>query len=936
MQSARMSEVKSLLARLILHSTRFVLAAGILAVGCGAYAQTSSGDPGTAGKPQSESSGQPIHIVPFREKGVGASAGQQPVAGSHVSYFGGPVISNIHVVEVLYGGSGYLSGISSVTPPSVASFSTGITASPLFDMLNEYSTAGVTPVDGHPGTSQTIGHGVFDGLFPITPSAANNGSTLTDNQIQAELVAQVAAGNLPAPVVDTLGNVNTIYVLFFPPGTTIHLGNITSCVAKGFCGYHSTTFAQAKGENLLYSVLPDMQPPSGCAFGCGGSGQLDSVTNVLSHELAEAVTDADTGLAATIARPLAWVQATDGQEVGDLCEGEEASVFFNAQPYTIQKIFSNFQNDCVAGPPMFNIAGGQNVSPGQQFDLPVTAQTNSSNTITSYTGTVHFTSSDPAASLPADYTFTAADAGFHTFVVSLSTPNAPGGFQTITATDTAMPLFTGFANFTVPKSNVASITIAEPGNAVQGVAIPVTIAARDSSNNIVTSYTGTIHFTSSDPAISPLPDSTLPNGTKTFSVTFNTTGGQTLVATDTASQGMLFGESGSNVIAPPASPTSTALNVSVDPSSFGQTVTYKASVTQTTGGPANIGAVSFSSDGLPFASISVDASGNAQTTATLNGGPHVIFADYNGGGSAHPPSSSMGLSVQVNPAPTTVTVGSTGSPSTLGAKIFLNATLSSTLIPDGGFVTFKDGSSPLAVISPINGVASFGDTSLTAGSHSITATYSGSTNFAGSTSAAFVQVVTAPAPADYTLQSDKNSATLAAGQSATFVITTTSINGFNGTISFSCGNLPQLTTCAFAPTSTSVSPSVTTATSTLTVKTTGTNALLLAPQGHSSSQNGTLARVWILGPITFGVLLLAGARRRKSSYAVLGCVLTLLLVTALTSCGGGGSTPPPPPPPPRTPAGATTIVVSAAGAASAGNSQPANPNQNLNITITVQ
>lgn len=935
MPSARMSEVKSPLARLILHSTRFVLAAGILAVGCGAYAQTSSGDPGTAGKPQSESSGQPIHIVPFRENGVATSAGQQPIAGSHVSYFGGPVISNIHVVEVLYGGSGYLPGVSSVTPPSVASFSTGITASPLFDMLNEYSTAGVTPLDGHPGTPQTIGHGVFDGLFPITPSAANNGSTLTDNQIQAELVAQVAAGNLPAPVVDALGNVNTVYVLFFPPGTTIHLANITSCVPKGFCGYHSTTFAQAKGQNLLYSVLPDMQPPSGCAVGCGGSGQLDSVTNVLTHELAEAVTDPDTGLAPTIARPLAWVQTTDGQEVGDLCEGEEASVFFNAQPYTIQKIFSNFQNDCVAGPPTFNIAGGQNVSPGQQFDLPVTAQTNSSNTITTYTGTVHFTSSDPAASLPADYTFTAADAGFHTFVVSLSTPNPSGGFQTITATDTAMPLFTGFANFTVPKSAVSHFSIAEPGTAVQGTPISVVVAARDSNNNIVTSFTGKVHFIApNDPQVVLPPDSTLPNGIGTFSITFNTVTFVSVVASDTV-DGTIFGESGSNVIAPPASPTSTALNVSVDPSSFGQAVTYKASVTQTTGGPANIGMVSFSSDGLPFASISVDASGNAQTTATLNGGPHIIFADYNGGGSAHPPSSSMGLPVQVNPAPTTVAVSSTGSPSTLGAKIFLNATLSSALIPDGGFVTFKDGSSPLAVISPINGVASFGDTSLTVGSHSITANYSGSTNFAGSTSAAFVQVVTMPAPADYTLQSDKNSATLAAGQSATFVITTTSINGFNGTISFSCGNLPQLTTCTFVPPSTSVSSSGTTATSTLTVKTTGTNALLLAPQGHSSSQNGTLARVWILSPITFGVLLLAGARRRKCSYAVLGCVLTLLLVTALTSCGGGGSTPPPPPPP-RTPAGATTIVVSATGTASAGNSQPANPNQNLNITITVQ
>jgi hypothetical protein len=50
-----------------------------------------------------------------------------------------------------------------------------------------------------------------------------------------------------------------------------------------------------------------------------------------------------------------------------------------------------------------------------------------------YTGTVHFSSTDPAANLPANYTFTAADAGSHTFTATLNT----GGTQSIGATDTA-------------------------------------------------------------------------------------------------------------------------------------------------------------------------------------------------------------------------------------------------------------------------------------------------------------------------------------------------------------------------------------------------------------------------------------------------------------------------------------------------------------------
>src|SRR5579864_4440631 len=303
MRSGHVSEIKRVLACSLLKSIHLLLGAAILAFTCGGYAQTSAQS--TAATQSGNSSVQPIHIVPFREPGSRSAAGTQPVAGSHVTYFGGPVISNLHVVEVLYGASaGYLPGVGSINPPSIASFSTGLAASPVFDMLNEYSTAGVTPADGKPGTSQTIGHGFFDGLFTITPSAANNGSSITDAQIQNELTAQVNAGNLPAPLFDAIGNSNTVYVIFFPPGTTIHLGTLTGCVRGGFCGYHNST-AGLGGKDLLYSVLPDMQPPSGCAVGCGGSGQLDSVTNVLTHELAEAVTDPDVGAANVIGRPLA-------------------------------------------------------------------------------------------------------------------------------------------------------------------------------------------------------------------------------------------------------------------------------------------------------------------------------------------------------------------------------------------------------------------------------------------------------------------------------------------------------------------------------------------------------------------------------------------------------------------------------------------------------
>src|SRR5262249_3338936 len=62
------------------------------------------------------------------------------------------------------------------------------------------------------------------------------------------------------------------------------------------------------------------------------------------------------------------------------------------------------------------------------------------NRLTSYTGTVQFTSSDASAILPANYTFTAGDQGMHSFTVTLQTG---GTQQTVTVTDTVTPSATG-------------------------------------------------------------------------------------------------------------------------------------------------------------------------------------------------------------------------------------------------------------------------------------------------------------------------------------------------------------------------------------------------------------------------------------------------------------------------------------------------------------
>jgi hypothetical protein len=82
------------------------------------------------------------------------------------------------------------------------------------------------------------------------------------------------------------------------------------------------------------------------------------------------------------------------------------------------------------------------------FNLTVTAKDPYGNTAISYSGTVHFTSSDLGATLPADYTFTTGagnDNGVHPFSVTLSAAGNP----TVTATDMATPTITGTVTVTV-------------------------------------------------------------------------------------------------------------------------------------------------------------------------------------------------------------------------------------------------------------------------------------------------------------------------------------------------------------------------------------------------------------------------------------------------------------------------------------------------------
>jgi hypothetical protein len=78
-----------------------------------------------------------------------------------------------------------------------------------------------------------------------------------------------------------------------------------------------------------------------------------------------------------------------------------------------------------------SVSAPTSTAAGSTFSVTVTVRNQFNQVVSGYAGTVHFGSSDTQANLPADYTFTTADAGSHTFTITLNTPGA----QSLTVSD---------------------------------------------------------------------------------------------------------------------------------------------------------------------------------------------------------------------------------------------------------------------------------------------------------------------------------------------------------------------------------------------------------------------------------------------------------------------------------------------------------------------
>jgi hypothetical protein len=326
---------------------------------------------------------------------------------------------------------------------------------------------------------------------------------------------------------------------------------------------------------------------------------------------------------------------------------------------------------------------------------------------------------------------------------------------------------------------------------------------------------------------------------------------------------------------------------------YGSEVQLNALVAGASGNGIPTGTVSFLDNGATLASSSpLDQRGWTEVvggTTLLAAGSHSVVASYSGD-----PSFQAGTS-----APTAFTVtkavpGTTVIPSSAnisaGNSVTLTATVTVTSqgLPPSGMIAFYSGTQAIGAAVPVTSAtsatagtlavtASLATSTLAVGSDSITAVYSGDTNYASSTSPAttvdvIVLATVAIAPATITIA--------APGGSGSTTVTFTGSPEFSGTFALSpsiCSNLPTLSTCSFSASSVSLSPSQTTAAVTLTIATTGTgaNSARAIMPGHRSWM--ALA---LLLPLAFW------GRRRRAGL----CCLLLALTLGIPGCGGSSST----------------------------------------------
>jgi O-glycosyl hydrolase len=371
---------------------------------------------------------------------------------------------------------------------------------------------------------------------------------------------------------------------------------------------------------------------------------------------------------------------------------------------------------------------------------PVTlTATVSSSEGTAPTGTVTFLDSGTSigtanlASGVATLTIAAPAAGAHNFTASYG-----GGAGLQSSTSSAVSLTVGS-----PAAMTTTALVVAPLTNVT-TATPVTLTATVSSASATPP--GTVTFMDGTTAVGT---GTLAGGVATLMLSTLTAGAHSFTASYAGNTSFAASTSAAvalTVTTPPAT-TTTALVVAPTTNVTTSTpVTLTATVSSTSGTPT--GTVTFL-DGSTAVGTGTLGGGTATVTLpTLTAGAHSFTVSY-AGNTSFAASTSAAVALTVTTAATmTALVVSPTTNVTTATPVTLTATVSSTGGTPTGSVTFIDGTTTVGTGSLTAGVATLTLSTLTAGSHSFTASYAGDSDFAASTSTAVSLTVTSASGID--------------------------------------------------------------------------------------------------------------------------------------------------------------------------------------------
>jgi large repetitive protein len=314
------------------------------------------------------------------------------------------------------------------------------------------------------------------------------------------------------------------------------------------------------------------------------------------------------------------------------------------------------------------------------------------------------------------------------------------------------------------------------------------------------------------------------------------------------------------------------LSSSLNPSLVGNSVTFTATVTASSIQPG--GSVSFKDGATSIGSGTLNGSGVAVfSTTALAAGTHPITATYAGDTNTLPGTSAV-TTQTVDKWSTTTLLSSSGSPSDVGTPVTFTITVNPTSsVTPTGSVTLQDGAATIATVTLNGGTGTYTTSSLTVGSHLMTARFPGDATNDLSGSTTFTQIVQKVAT-NTALTSTPNPAAGGATVrfTATVTATTNSIAGVvNGTVTFKDG----ATTLGTGTLSTG--GIVTLDVSTLAVGTHPITATYSGNTNYATSTSSTLSQVIELA--TTNVTLASSANP-----SIVGSSITL---TAVASGTGG-------------------------------------------------